>query len=79
MYAKDMNTLAGNIREARTREKMSQTDLADEMMKRGHPRWSYGTASRVERGIRTLWLDELFTLIEIFSEEILDGTRLETF
>jgi transcriptional regulator with XRE-family HTH domain len=53
--------LALNLRAARAQLKLSQQDLAERMSALGHP-WTRPTASQVERGIRSVTVDELFGL-----------------
>lgn len=76
--------LADNIRERRVLRRFSQQQLADRMEYFGH-RWVRATVSEVERGNRTVTVDELLSLAVVLGVRIpdlldpagIEGTRTD--
>jgi transcriptional regulator with XRE-family HTH domain len=76
------DAIATNLRAYRSVHRLSQEELARRMGDLGHTSWSRATVSEIERGGRTVTIDELLALALVFGAPIanlldpagLDGT-----
>jgi transcriptional regulator with XRE-family HTH domain len=64
------DAFADNVHAYRSLQRLSQEDLARKMVDHGHPSWSRATVSEVERGRRTVTIDELLALALVFNAPI---------
>jgi transcriptional regulator with XRE-family HTH domain len=64
------DAFADNVHAYRSLHRLSQEDLAHKMVDHGHASWSRATVSEVERGRRTVTIDELLALALIFGAPI---------
>ncbi len=72
----DDRTVGANIRVLRERKGLSQVALARAMVDRGLTVWRQTTVSRVEKGDRQLYVNEMRALDEIIGPGLSAGTRL---
>jgi len=66
------DAFAENLHAYRSLRRLSQEELARQMLNLGHASWSRATVSEVERGGRTVTVDELLALALIFGTPIGD-------